>query len=191
MISGIEGELVATSVDSVDISINGLTINVVVPSSTVEVIGNIGDKVKLHTTFIHKEDSMVLYGFKDSEFKIAFEALINVNGVGPRLAIAILSQMAPDALAEAVVKGDSGLFKGISGVGPKTASRIVLELTGKLNFASISTVSHGYTDEVFEALEALGYSSIEISHMVSKLPKDQTLSIEEKIRICLESATFD
>ena len=80
MISGIEGELVATSVDSVDISINGLTINVVVPSSTVEVIGNIGDKVKLHTTFIHKEDSMGLYGFKDSEFKIAFEALINVNG---------------------------------------------------------------------------------------------------------------
>ncbi len=69
--------------------------------------------------------------------------------------------------------------------------RIVLELTGKLNFASISTVSHGYTDEVFEALEALGYSSIEISHMVSKLPKDQTLSTEEKIRICLESATFD
>ena len=64
MISSIEGELVATSVDSVDISINGLTLNVVVPSSTVEVIGNIGDKVKLHTTFIHKDDSMVLYGFK-------------------------------------------------------------------------------------------------------------------------------
>ena len=79
MISGIEGELVATSVDSVDISINGLTINVVVPSSTVEVIGNIGDKVKLHTTFIHKEDSMVLYGFKDSEFKIAFESEVTVT----------------------------------------------------------------------------------------------------------------
>ena len=66
--------------------------------------------------------SMVLYGFKDPEFKIAFESLININGVGPRLAIAILSQMAPDALAEAIVKGDTRLFKGISGVGPKTAS---------------------------------------------------------------------
>jgi Holliday junction DNA helicase RuvA len=191
MISGIEGELITTSIDSVDISINGLIINVVVPSSTVEVIGKIGDKVKLHTTFIHKDDSMVLYGFKDPEFKLAFEALININGIGPRLAIVILSQMAPDALAEAVVKGDSGLFKGISGVGPKTASRIVLELTGKLNFASISTISHGYTDEVFEALEALGYSSIEINQMMSRLPKDQTLSTEEKLRICLQSATVD
>ena len=70
MISGIEGELLTTSVDSVDISINGLIINVVVPGSIVEVIGKIGDKVKLYTTFIHKDDSMVLYGFKDPEFKI-------------------------------------------------------------------------------------------------------------------------
>ena len=191
MISGIEGELVTTSVDSVDISINGLIINVVVPGSIVEVIGKIGDKVKLYTTFIHKDDSMVLYGFKDPEFKIAFESLININGVGPRLAIAILSQMAPDALAEAIVKGDTRLFKGISGVGPKTASRIVLELTGKLNFASISTVSHAYTDEVYEALEALGYKSVEINYMMSKLPNDQTLSTEEKVRICLESGAID
>ncbi len=191
MISGIEGELVTTSVDSVDISINGLIINVVVPGSIVEVIGKIGDKVKLYTTLIHKDDSMVLYGFKDPEFKIAFESLININGVGPRLAIAILSQMAPDALAEAIVKGDTRLFKGISGVGPKTASRIVLELTGKLNFASISTVSHAYTDEVFEALEALGYKSVEINYMMSKLPNDQTLSTEEKLRICLKSGAID
>ena len=99
--------------------------------------------------------------------------------------------MAPDALAEAIVKGDTRLFKGISGVGPKTASRIVLELTGKLNFASISTVSHAYTDEVYEALEALGYKSVEINYMMSKLPNDQTLSTEEKVRICLESGAID
>ena len=186
VISSIRGTLEGVGLDWADVAVGGVTFRVSVPSSAAEQLGPIDGEVRLHTSLQVREDSLALFGFPTAEARSAFEALIGVNGVGPRVALSVLSRFTPESLAGAVSSGDIGAFAGVPGVGKKTASRIVLELRGKLdaNWALPSAVSAG--SEVIEALTSLGYTVPEAMEAVSSLPPGDSESLEDRLRLALQ-----
>ena len=186
MITSVEGMLSVTGVDWVEITVGGVGLKVFTPPTLLDQVGQVGDRVKLHTSLQVKEDSLTLFGFPSSEARQAFEALLTVNGVGPRVALAVLSRLTAESLALAVATEDATAFKGIPGVGGKIASRIVLELKGKLHI-EVSSAPRARPDaELLEALTALGYSSAEVMAAIAALPRDRALTLEEKLRLCLD-----
>ena len=186
MITSIEGTLAGVGVEWVDIAVGGVTLRANVPQSSVERTGQAGDRLRLLTSLQLRVDSLTLYGFLTEEARSAFEALIAVNGVGPRVALSVLSNLSPESLALAVASGDAAAFKGVHGVGSKTANRIVLELSGKLDLELAATTDGHGDSEVIRALTALGYAASEVMAAVSSLPAGDSITVEEKVRLCLQ-----
>ena len=172
--------------DWAGISVGGVTLRVNVPGPAAEHLGAIGDRVRLYTSPQVREDSLTLFGFLTEEDRLAFEALIGVNGVGPKVALSVLSSLTPDSLAAAVSSGDAAAFVGVPGVGKKTAGRIVLELKGKLKGDWAVAPATRRDGEVLEALASLGYTVSEIREAVSSLPSGDSLSLEDRVRLALE-----
>ena len=134
LISSITGILDTKTAEYVDINVSGITFRLIAPTNTIEEIGSIGESVQLLTSLQFRQDNITLYGFSTEADRTAFETLINnISGVGPRLAIAILSTFDAGTLAAAVQAEDINAFTTVSGVGKRTASRIVLELKGKMD----------------------------------------------------------
>lgn len=188
LISSIRGTLEGIGPGWADISVGGVTFRVSVPASAIESLGKTGDSIHLFTSLQVREDSLNLYGFLTQEARQTFDVLLGVNGVGPRVALSILSRFTPDSLAAAVGSGDLNAFSGVPGVGKKTASRIVLELKGKLegDFAIAIASAPGGDGEAIEALTALGYTSAEAREAISALPNGDSLPLEEKVRLALQ-----
>ena len=189
LISSISGILDSKNSESVDINVSGVTFRLIAPLNTIEDIGNPGEMVRLLTSLQFRQDNITLYGFSTEADRTAFETLINnISGVGPRLAIAILSTFDAGSLARAVQAEDTNAFTSVSGVGKRTASRIVLELKGKMdNVWSIPTESSA--NDVFDSLTALGYSVSETREAIASVPNDQELNTEDKIRRALQFLT--
>lgn len=147
-----------------------------------------GDTIKLHTYLQVREDALALYGFPTEEELSTFELLLSVNGVGPRVALATLSTLTPDALQLAIANDEPGLISRVPGIGKRTAQKIVLELKDKFKVAS--SVLEGLSQvvdedsEVIEALTSLGYSVVEAQRALQKLPKDVT-GVEDRLRLAL------
>ena len=186
LVSSVKGTLEGVGPDWADVDIGGVTLRVSAPDSTLRSIGAAGGQVKLLTTLQVREDSLTLFGFGTEEERSVFEALITINGVGPRLALGVLSQLSPDSLAAAVQAGDANAIATVHGVGRKTAGRIVLELKGKLPESWSSAASSYEDDEVLDALTSLGYSAIEVRRAVAEIADGASLSVEEKVRRVLE-----
>jgi Holliday junction DNA helicase RuvA len=186
LISSIKGTLEGVGPAWADISVGGVTLRVNVPASLIERLGQIGGHVRLFTSLQVREDSLTLFGFPTEEARQSFEKLLEVNGVGPKVALGVLSRLTPEALATAVSLGDIDAFSGVPGVGKKTASRIVLELKGKLDETWLAAVAAGGDDEVLQALTALGYTASEARRALSALPNDSSLSLEDKVRLALQ-----
>ena len=186
MITAIKGELEVLGVDWADLSVGGVTLRIYLPASDVDQLGRPGDRVRLFTSLQVREDSLTLYGFINAEARLAFEALIGISGVGPRVAVSILSTLATDSLALAVASGDTDAFVGVPGVGKKIASRIVLELKGKL--AEDWAVAPGMpgAGDVLQALTALGYSLTEARAAIAGLPPGDSQPLEERVRQALQ-----
>ena len=187
MITSIEGTLAGSGVDWVEIAIGGVTVKASVPHSAVERLGQRGERVRLFTSLQVRDDSMTLFGFPTDEARSAFEALTAVNGVGPRGALSVLSDMGPETLALAVDQGDTNAFKAVHGVGTKTANRIVLELKGKLDIQPLAASTGRPDADLVDALTALGYTVPEVMQAISLLPSDDSLSFEERVRLSLQS----
>ncbi len=186
IISSITGQLDATGTDWADLNIGNITLRINVPASTLEKLGNLGKQTKIHTSLQVREDSLDLFGFATIEECSTFELLITINGVGPRLALAILSTLNPSTISAAVEAGDTSVLSSVSGVGKKTAERIILELKGKI-VSDITADSPTYGDEeVLEALTALGYKTQEARQAIEDADEMTDLSIEEKVRRVLE-----
>lgn len=186
LVSSVRGTLESVGPDWADVDIGGVTLRVSVPDSTLRSIGPAGGQVRLLTTLQVREDSLTLFGFGTEEERSIFEALTAINGVGPRLALGVLSQLSPDSLAAAVQAGDANAIATVHGVGKKTAGRIVLELKGKLPEGWSSAPSSYEDDEVLDALTSLGYSAIEVRRAVAEIADGASLSVEEKVRRVLE-----
>ena len=186
MITSIEGALTGTGLDWADVTIGGITLRAFVPESAVDALGSPGDPVRLYTSLQTREDSLTLYGFPTNESRTTFEALIAVNGVGPRLALGVLSALSPESLAVAIAVGDPDAFKGVTGVGNKTANRIVLELKGKLDIQPDGAVASQSNGDLIDALTAIGYTVPEVMAAIADLPPSDSMSLEDRVRLSIE-----
>ena len=151
LISAVTGLLISKGSEYVDVEIAGITLRISTPVTTVENIGNLGDEVKILTSLQMRQDSITLYGFITENDRNAFDTLITISGVGPRLALAILSTFDAASLAAAVSSEDVNAFKSVSGVGNRTANRILLELKGKMEQTWSIPSDSGEVDDVFES----------------------------------------
>ena len=132
MLVGVHGVLEAVGADWVNVQVGGIVLQVYMPASAVTGLGNVGDPVRLHTVLRIQNEQPVLYGFPDAGSVELFGALNGVNGVGPRSAMAILSELGEDGFRQAVASEDVVALARAQGVGRRIAQRVVLELRGKL-----------------------------------------------------------
>ena len=186
MITSLSGALSTVGLNWVEITVAGVGLRVNVPPSFVENVGGVGERVNLFTSLQVKEDSLTLYGFPSPDGRLAFEALLGVNGVGPRLALSILSVLTPENLAFAVANEDTDIIKGVPGVGKRIAERIVMELQGKLQIEMTAAPATRSDRELLDALTALGYSASEVMEAVAGIPSDDSIEFEEKLRLAFE-----
>lgn len=189
MIGRLKGTLVEKTPPTILIDVSGVGYEVDVPMSTFCNLPEAGAAVTLLTHFVVREDAMLLYGFGTAAEREAFRALIRISGVGPRIALAVLSGLTVDQLAAAVEKGEAGLLTRIPGIGKKTAERLILELKGKLlGFALTDLTPTNETTaraDILSALTALGYSDREALLAVKKLPSE--INVSEGIRLALKT----
>ena len=186
MIAGLHGRLQTIGNNWAIIDVGGIGFQVYMPTSTLSTLGAIGEEVELHTHLHLREDNATLYGFATAEELGLFQALISVSGVGPKLALAMLSTMSAEKLAMAISTGSVDLLTMVPGVGKKTADRLILELKGKLAWIGAPAELAPEDTEVLSALTSLGYSIREATRAVATLPQDQKLSLEEKIKLALQ-----
>ncbi|MEK7281956.1 MAG: Holliday junction branch migration protein RuvA [Chloroflexota bacterium] len=188
MISAVDGVLEGKGASWAFVRVGGITLQVHIPNSSLSTLGSVGQKVHLYTHLQVREDDLSLYGFASMEELSLFQHLISISGIGPKLALSLLSALSPNQLAAAIVSGDSELLRRVPGIGQKTASRLILELKSKLERVGLAvpTVVEG-EGEVLSALTNLGYSLSEATRALNSLPSDQSLSLEEKIKLALQS----
>ena len=189
MIVSVRGSLAAVGPDWVHLQLGGVTLQVFVPSSAIAPLGDIGATVSLHTHLRMRDEQPVLYGFPAPASLELFLMLTAVSGVGPRLALALLSTLDAPGLQQAISAGDIPALSATPGVGRRTAGRIVLELKGKLEqtLAETPAMAASTDAEVVEALMALGYSASEARRAVSDGRDSAGLSVEERIRLALQT----
>ena len=188
MIATLEGTLQYRGNDSVIINVGGIGFEVYVSSSTSSQLGAVKGRVSLYTHLHVREDNISLYGFASGEELALFKNLISVSGIGSRLALAKLSALNPEQLIVAITSGDIDLLSQAPGVGKKVASRIVVELRGKLEkeWKEVALPLAPENADVIAALTGLGYSVAEASKAISRLPDSGGLGLEEKIRLALQ-----
>jgi Holliday junction DNA helicase RuvA len=188
MIAAIEGTLELRGTDRIVIKVGGVSLQVYLPTSSLNQLGAVGKKVQLYTHLHWKEDNIALYGFISQPELDLFKMLTSVNGVGPKTALAMLSHLNPEQLALAIASGNIDLLTQVPGVGKKTANRLVLELKGKLEKGGVGVSPYLTQDnaEVVAALTNLGYSAAEATKAVAELSSSPDLSLEEKIKLALQ-----
>ena len=196
MIYCLTGKIVKKSMNAVVVSCGGVGYYAQCPASVAGALPGVGKEATIYTVMSVTENDVSLYGFATEEQQACFEMLTAVSGVGPKVGLAILSVMEPDRVALAISAGDHKAFKAASGVGPKLAQRIVLELKDKVakGFvdgisledvagASSSAPASAGTGQAIAALVSLGYSQSEAAMAVSKI--DASLPVEEIIKLAL------
>ncbi len=191
MIASLHGRLESMGGDWAVINVNGVGFQVYMPTSTLSTLGTPGKEVHLHTHLVMREDSATLYGFNTAEELEFFQILTGVSGLGPRLALTVLSAMSVEQASMAIATGSTDLLKAIPGIGKKMAERLVLELKDKIGAGLISTPAAQFAQEnaeVLAALTSLGYSVSEASQAVATLPSSE-LSLEEKVKLALQYFT--
>jgi holliday junction DNA helicase RuvA len=172
------------------VEVGGVGFKVSVPASVFDDLDGVGRNVFLHTYLMVREDALNLYGFSTVEQRALFELLLTVQGVGPRLALSVLSTLSLDVLRHAVAQEQAEVLDRVPGVGRKTAEKIVFALKDKLGadaigLGALSPVSDIDT-EVIGALTALGYSVVESQSALQSIPKGQGKDVEDRIRLALQ-----
>ncbi len=188
MIATLEGKLEYRGIDSVIVKVGGVGVRVYLPRSDLPKLGNIGDKVSLYTHLHVREDNLSLYGFISSEEVALFKNLISVSGIGPKVAMSLLSGLSVEQLATAIVGGNIDLITQVPGVGKKLASRLVVDLKSKLEqeWKETAVLLAPEDSDAIAALTSLGYSLREATQAVSSIPDSPELSLEEKVRAALQ-----
>ena len=187
MIGRLTGLLAAKSPPQLLVDVGGVGYEVDVPMSTFYNLPALGERVTLLTHFVVREDAQVLYGFLTEAERATFRQLVRISGVGPRMALSILSGLSVTELAQAVTLQDGGRLVKVPGIGKKTAERLLLELKGRLGAElalPTSTASDAQAD-ITQALVALGYSEREAAAACRQLPPG--VGVAEGIRLALKA----
>jgi Holliday junction DNA helicase RuvA len=188
MIATVEGRVSARTQSALVVTVGGIGLRVLCPQPLLAT-ARIGEPVLLHTHLVVREAELALVGFASEEELALFESLLGVQGVGPKVALAVLSAMAPDSLRLAIGQEQAELLARIPGIGKKTAQKIVLELKDKVGVPELAEGLAALTEAdaaVIDALTALGYSIVEAQRAVQALPREIT-EVEERLRRALAS----
>lgn len=194
MFSYIKGIVADKTHEYAVIDVNGIGYKINIPYSTYQVLPQIGEEAKLNTYMAVREDNISLFGFLSNEELRVFELLISVSGIGPKVANGILSDISVTEFSLAVVSDDVNRLTKISGVGKKTAQRMIVELKDKMNKDDISPketsilrqVKNNDVEEAISALQVLGYQNKDAVNMVNKA-YIEGMSVEEIIKAALKS----
>jgi Holliday junction DNA helicase RuvA len=188
LIGRLTGILLEKNPPQILLDVQGVAYELDVPMSTFYNLPALHEKVMLHTQLIVREDAHLLYGFLSNEERVAFRQLLKISGVGPKLALSVLSGLSLHDLAVAVANKEAGRLTKIPGVGKKTAERLLLELQGKFVVTGVNVVQgaavHSFNNDIMNALQALGYNSKEADWAAKQLAKDTNVS--DGIRLALK-----
>ena len=187
MIARLAGILLEKNPPQILLDVQGVGYEIDVPMSTFYNLPALQEKVVLHTQLIVREDAHLLFGFATLDERAVFRQLLKISGVGPRLALSVLSGLSMAELADAVARKESARLTKIPGVGKKTAERLLLELQGKFAAAETGAASAPAAagDDVRNALLALGYSEKEADWAAKQLPAD--VGVTDGIRQALKA----
>jgi holliday junction DNA helicase RuvA len=190
VIGWIEGELAARELDRVVLAVGGVGFEIAIPFSTYEALPDVGGRVRLLTVLHVREDELSLYGFATPEEKRVFERAVGVSGIGPKLALVLLSTLTVPRLVQAVTTGDLVALTGVPGVGKKTAERLVIELRDKFRdlafpdarrSAAAATPGGERGEAALKALVALGFQRSKASEAVGAAVHEAPAALVEEI----------
>lgn len=187
MISFLEGTVAEKAADRVVLAVNGVGYEVLAPAQTLAKLPAPGRAGLLFTRLQVRDEALVLYGFASPDERGLFDHLITVTGVGPKVALAVLSVLSPDAIRRAVATGDTAVLTLVPGVGKKVAGRIVLDLKDRIGAGGDGVAMGGPLAEVRDALLALGLSAQEAREALSSLTPNGDRPVEELLREALRS----
>ena len=196
MFAYLRGKLVLKNSENVVIDVGGVGYSLQTPYSTYTSLPDLDSEVKLYTYMAVREDNVSLFGFYSLEEKKIFEQLISVSGIGPKLAVGVLSDITPTDFSLAVITDDVNRLTKISGIGKKTAQRIIIELKDKMKSVEIdnntdeapvlrSVVSND-VEEAISALQVLGYSNKDAVSMVNAVIQEG-MKVEEIVKLALKN----
>jgi len=187
MISYLEGKILDKNEKFFVVDVSGVGYKIFSHSGILEKIPENGQNVKIWTHLYVREDAMDLYGFLNKEELEFFEILISISGIGPRSALGILEVAPVSSLKQAIVSEDETFFTKVSGIGRKTAQRLILELKSKLAKTVVLEKGGSFKEmgDAFEALVALGYRQSDVRRVLNELPKDMK-SAEAKVKEVLK-----
>ena len=199
MISYIKGELTEVFEDTVVVETNGIGYNIRVPGSVLDRLPSVGSSVRIYTYLYVEEDAMNLFGFLSRDDLSVFKLLLNVSGIGPKGALAILSTIGPDDLRFAVLSEDVKTISSAPGIGAKTAKRLIIELKDKLKLAEVFETALANKEkassendvllaknEAVEALVALGYASAQAMKAVQQVENAEEKDSEQILKEALK-----
>src|SRR5215475_4329166 len=191
MIASIRGSLLFIGVDHAVIETGGVGFLIYAPRNVLGALGEIGGEILLYTHLHIREDLLALYGFASTDQRHLFETLLGVSGIGPKVALSLLSSAPSDELRATIAGGDTTRLSRVPGIGKKTAERLVLELRGKLDIKGLPAPSATtpalmqLNNELGEMLVSLGFSAAEASAAIASLPADAPPELEERLRLAL------
>lgn len=187
MIASINGRVADRRDDSLVIEVGGVGLEIYAPAEICRQ-AEVGKPLSLQTYLVVRENELSLYGFSTREEREFFTLLLGVNGVGPRLALAVLSALTPNAIRRAVFSEQPELFNRVSGVGKTTAQKIMLHLKNKIKDVDGLEAAAALDDldtEVIGGLTALGYSIVEAQAAMQSIPKEAPRDLETRLRLAL------
>jgi len=189
MIAAVEGTLVSRGTNTVTVKAGPLSLQINVPGSIINRLGHPGSTVMLHTHLYVREDIIALYGFASGRELALFEQLITVSGIGPKVALALLTALSADQITTGIISGNADLLSQVPGIGKKTAARIILDLKSKLEKGWEGEVIAAVTDsdsDAVAALTGLGYSIREAMQALSAIVQTEGMSVEDRVRLALQ-----
>jgi len=188
MIATVSGKIQKTENNSLVINVGGVGVRVIVPKTLLADVGGIGRQVALYTHLLVRETELSLYGFDSEDDLQLFELLLGINGVGPKVALAILSTLSPELLKSAIMREETAVLQRVPGIGKKTAERIMFQLRDKLDFTSVSTALPLVSDvdaDVMDVLTSLGFSIVEAQSALQHLSREVE-GVDERVQQALQ-----
>jgi Holliday junction DNA helicase RuvA len=188
MIASLSGTIQFIGQDNLVVNVGGVGVRLFVPKTVLEDVGGVGRAIHLHTHLIVREQELSLYGFETAEDLQLFVTLLTVNGVGPKVALAILSTLSPELLKNAIMREETAVLQRVPGIGKKTAERMMFQLRDKLDLTGMDTAVSLISDvdaDVIDFLTGLGFSIVEAQSALQNIPREAK-TVDERVQFALQ-----
>lgn len=187
MIASITGNIQQIEENSLVIGVGGVGVRISVPRTVLEDVGGVGHTMLLFTHLVVREQELSLYGFETQEDLRLFTVLLGVNGVGPKVGLAILSTLSPELLKSAIMREETAVLQRVPGIGKKTAERIMFQLRDKLDLTEPTAVPlvSDVDADVIDVLTTLGFSIVEAQSALQHLPREAK-TVDERVQLALQ-----